>query len=216
MPQAIFLAPAKARQWLAERDISTSYPTGANVDRTNNKREFYDVGAGSVESQLAAGETLHDDPTPVHDDSDPPTLLGWNATVLFDETVPELRGGIAEIEVKTKGFMFFAVYLIDSSAAKLTAINTALQAHKPYFGEVTSGITANAATKNALLADIIIWRDEALAADKPGLASHLDDFHTAVQGVTNLSEFRQVMRDALGIDQSDIDRVQIGELKVGD
>jgi hypothetical protein len=213
MAQRIFLAPAKARQWLAERDIETTYATGANVARTNNKRQFYDAAFGDVIDQLAAGETIHDDPTPVHDNADPdnPVLLGWNATILFDETIPELRGGIAEIEVKTKAFIFFAVYLIDTTLAKMNAINDALQAHAPYLGEVTQGITANSATKNALLADIITWRDQALVDGQTGLAAGLDTFHTAVQGVTNLSEFRQVMRDALGITQADIDRVQIGQ-----
>lgn len=212
MPQNYFLAPAAARSFLAGRDIDLTYPTGANVTRTNNKREFFDVSGGPVAGQLGVGESLHDDPQPVFDDSDPPVQTGWNATVLFDETIPEVRGGIAEIEVKTRAFKRFAVYLIDSSAAKLTAINTALQNHKLYYGEVTSGIIANAATKNALLADIIIWRDEALAEDKPGLALGLDDFHTAIQGVGNLSDFRQATRDVLGITQADIDAVQIGQV----
>ena len=210
MVQKIFLAPSAARNWLAERDIDTSYQDGT-VDRTNTKREFYASGAGSVESQLAVGESLHDDPTAVFDNADPPVQTGWNATVNWNENVPRMRGGIVEVEVKTQGFRFFAVYKIDSSVAKLTAINTALNNHKPYFGEVMQGITANAATKNALLADIIIWRDAALEADKPGLASGLDDFHTAIQGVGSLAEFRQVMRQALGITQADIDAVSIGQ-----
>ena len=211
MPQRIFLAPAAARNWLAERDINLTYPTGANVDRTNNKRQFYDVASGPVVDQLEVGEHLHDEPTAVFDDADPPALLGWNATVLFDETIPEQAGGIVKVEVKTKGFLFFAVYLVDSSAAKLTAINTALNNHASYFGEVTEGITPNVATKNVLLADIIIWRDEALAADQTALAAGLDRFHTAVQSVSNLSQFRQVMRDALGITSADIARVSIGQ-----
>jgi hypothetical protein len=211
MPQALFLAPAKARQWLAERDIETTYPTGANVNRTNNKRQFYNAAFGDVIDQLAAGETLHDTPTPVTDDSDPPVLLGWNATVLFDETIPEQRGGIVEVEVKTRAFKRFAVYLIDTSAAKLTAINAALQAQAPYYGEVTQGIPATNATRDALATDAEGWRDEATAAGKDGLAAKIEQFRLDVLAMTSRADFLRAMRDVLGITNADIDRVSIGQ-----
>ncbi len=210
MPQEYFLAPAAARSFLAERDIDLSYATGANVDRVNNRRQFFDISGGAVAGQLAPGESLHDDSQAVFDNADPPVQTGWNATVLFDETIPELRGGIVEIEVKTRAFKKFALYLIDSSAAKLTAINTALQGVALYYGEVTTGITANAATRNALATDVATWSAEATAAGKDALAAKLDAFHADVLAMTSLADFRQAMRDVLGITQADIDAVQIG------
>jgi hypothetical protein len=164
-----------------------------------------------VIDQLAAGETLHDTPTPVTDDSDPPVLLGWNATVLFDETIPEQRGGIVEFEVKTRAFKRFAVYLIDTSAAKLTAINAALQAQAPYYGEVTQGIPATNATRDALATDAEGWRDEATAAGKDGLAAKIEQFRLDVLAMTSRADFLRAMRDVLGITNADIDRVSIGQ-----
>lgn len=130
--------------------------------------------------------------------------------VFFDETIPKIVGGIAEIEVLSIFKRVFAAYLIVSSAAKLTAINTALQAYKLYYGEVTQGITPNAATKSALAADVLTWRDEATTAGKDTLAAHLDDFHGRVLLMGDLADFRREMRWALGITQTDIDRVVIG------
>ncbi len=213
MPQKYFLAPATSRAWLSDNDIDLSYPTGANVDRVNNRRQFFAIGDGPVVSQLAVGETLHDDPDAVFDTSDPPVQTGWNATVLFDETIPELRGGIAEIEVKTLAFKKFALYLIDSDAAKLTAINTALQGVALYYGEVTQGITPNPATRNALASDVADWRDEATAAGKDALATKLDVFRDDVLAMTSLADFRAAMRDVLGITQADIDAVAIGQVE---
>jgi len=217
MPQQLFLAPAAARSWLAERDISTVFDSGATVERTNNKRDFFAIGGGPVAGQLGVGESLHDDPVAVFDDADPPVQTGWNATVLFDETVPVMRGGIAEIEVRTPAFRRFAVYLIDSSAATLTAINAALQAHKLYYGEVTAGILtagpAGVATRDELATDAATWRDAATAAGEDTLAAHIDTFRTNVLAMQDRVDFLREMRFALGITQADIDRVQIGQVE---
>ena len=204
MSQALFLAPAAARSFLAERDIDFTYTTGATVERTNNRVQEF----GEPPEALAPSERLHGDLKAITDIDG--NITGWRGVVLFDETIPQVRGGIAEIEVKTRAFKVFAVYLIDSSAAKLTAIHAALQAHKPYYGDITS-IPATAATKNALPADVAQWRDAADDAGKTQLAIKLAEFHMDVMDMVNLADFRQAMRDVLGITQADIDRVAIGQ-----
>ncbi len=211
MPQRYFLAPATSRTWLSDNDINLDYPTGNDVSRVNNRRQFFAVDDGPITSQLTADEKLHGAPQAVFDDSVPPVQTGWNATVLWTEIVPVMQGGIVEVETRTPAFRRFAVYLIDSSEAKLILINDALQNIKPYYGEITSGITPDVVTRNELANDVLGWRDEASAGNKFALASRLSIFYTDVLSINNLSDFRTVIQNALGIKQTDIDRVQIGQ-----